>query len=178
MAKIELIKHIFLIGLPLVGKSSLGREAASLLNVPFIDLDDEIAVIANSSIIKIWTEQGETSFRVLERYCLLKAMGKPPSFVVCGGGTPIFMDNMEVINQHVSIYCHMDIDLFKDRSIENRPILGSQISSGERLKQLEGARESYYKRALYKYNCVQGVEQNVHSFILFLNEKGILKNYS
>ena len=176
MAKIELIKHIFLIGLPLVGKSTLGREASIALKVPFIDLDNEIQEITNSGISEIWTELGETQFRVLERFCLLRAMVKPPAFIICGGGTPIFMDNMEKINQHFSVYCHMDIDLFEDRNIVDRPILGDHII-GDRLRELKRARESYYNRAIYKYNCEVGIEQNVHSFILFLNENQILKSH-
>ena len=176
MAKIELIKHIFLIGLPLVGKSSLGREAAIALNVPFIDLDNEIQEIANSSISKIWTELGETQFRVLERFCLLRAMVKPPAFIICGGGTPIFMDNIEKINQYISVDCHMDIDLFQDRNAVDRPMLGGH-NTGDRLRELKRVRESYYNRSIYKYNCEVGIEQNVQSFILFLNENGILKNH-
>ena len=45
-----LTRHIYLIGMPGSGKSSLGRKVASILHVPFIDMDERIKTIMGCEI--------------------------------------------------------------------------------------------------------------------------------
>ena len=49
------------------GKSTYGAEAASMLGLPFLDLDTEIERSAGMGISDIFREKGEAAFRVLER---------------------------------------------------------------------------------------------------------------
>jgi shikimate kinase len=47
------------------GKSELGRRAAEILNLPFIDLDEKIEKDTGRSPLS-WIEESEESFRALE----------------------------------------------------------------------------------------------------------------
>jgi shikimate kinase len=58
--------NIILIGLPGVGKTTVGRGAAKLLDRPFIDFDTEIEHREHASIAEIFAKRGEAYFRSLE----------------------------------------------------------------------------------------------------------------
>jgi shikimate kinase len=89
---------VYLIGLPGSGKSTLGKQLADELTVPFIDLDQSIEQESGKSIPAIFSEQGEEYFRSLEAVAL-RQRSKAAAFVMaCGGGTPCFHDNMEFMN--------------------------------------------------------------------------------
>ena len=57
---------ISLIGFMGCGKSSVGRRLSELLCCRFMDLDDVVEEVAGKSISKIFTEDGEGTFRNLE----------------------------------------------------------------------------------------------------------------
>ena len=69
-----------LIGFMGCGKSSIGRTAAKMLGVAFIDLDEEIVRRCGQSIPEIFAAVGEAGFRAIEREtleALLTAGGLP-----------------------------------------------------------------------------------------------------
>ena len=69
-----------LIGFMGCGKSSIGRTAAKMLGVAFIDLDEEIVRRCGKSIPEIFSAIGEAGFRAIERDTLeelLTAGGLP-----------------------------------------------------------------------------------------------------
>lgn len=92
------MKAIFLIGYMGSGKSTLGKALAQRCDVRFIDLDDYIEDRAGKKIREIFAEDGEAAFRDLERRMLLEVSGMDNVLVACGGGTPCFGDNMELMN--------------------------------------------------------------------------------
>jgi shikimate kinase len=59
-----------LIGFMGCGKSSIGRTAAKMLGVAFIDLDEEIVRRCGKSIPEIFSAIGEAGFRAIERETL------------------------------------------------------------------------------------------------------------
>jgi 3-dehydroquinate synthase len=70
------------------GKSTVGARVAELLGTRVVDLDAEVERLAGRSIPQIFREQGERSFRALER----EALGKLPSdagVVALGGGAVV-----------------------------------------------------------------------------------------
>ena len=81
------MKHIFLYGAPGSGKSTVGRQLAGNLNLPFFDLDREIEKTAGQSIPQIMADQGESAFRDLESAELKKMSFGPASVTALGGGT-------------------------------------------------------------------------------------------
>jgi shikimate kinase len=77
---------VYLVGMPGAGKSTVGRELAGRLGVPFVDLDDEIERETGTTVARIFREEGEAAFRTLEAAALVKASMDDPSVVACGGG--------------------------------------------------------------------------------------------
>src|SRR4029453_3372449 len=78
-------RSVALIGFMGVGKPSVGRELARLLDRPFADTDAMVQQRAGASIPEIFA-QGEATFRRLERAALLDALAPPGRVVALGGG--------------------------------------------------------------------------------------------
>lgn len=91
---------IFLLGLPGSGKTTIGKELASALAIPFVDLDTEIEKSERASIKEIFEKKKEDYFRQVESAHLKKWCALQSDFVMAtGGGVPVFFDNLAVINQ-------------------------------------------------------------------------------
>lgn len=75
-----------LVGLPGAGKSTVGRLLAGMLDCPFLDLDREIERTTGRTIARIFEEEGEDSFRELERRLTLELAGRPGMILAPGGG--------------------------------------------------------------------------------------------
>lgn len=91
---------IFLIGMPGSGKSTIGKQLAVQLDLPFIDLDKEIERETSQKIRLIFQEKGEAYFRELERDTLHNRIHKYESFVMAtGGGAPCFFDNLRQMQE-------------------------------------------------------------------------------
>jgi shikimate kinase len=77
---------VYLVGMPGSGKSTVGREVAGRLGVPFVDLDAEIERRSGRSVSEIFASEGEPGFRALEAKELVTVSTNDPSVVACGGG--------------------------------------------------------------------------------------------
>lgn len=82
------------------GKSTLGAALATELAMPFIDLDDYIEEQCECSITQIFGKVGERGFREVEQKALRQLALGPAAVVACGGGTPCFGTNMDIMNAH------------------------------------------------------------------------------
>jgi len=80
------------------GKSTLGKQLAKKLAVPFFDLDHIIERQIESSISEFFDSHSEESFRDIEANCL-RQIALTPSVVSVGGGTPCFKNNMKYMNE-------------------------------------------------------------------------------
>ena len=60
-------RHIFIIGMPGSGKSSLGRKVAANLRLGYVDTDRRIAELVGISIPEIFKKYGEAKFRTAEK---------------------------------------------------------------------------------------------------------------
>lgn len=121
----------FLIGFMGAGKTTLGRYAAQHNALHFLDLDHYIEQKAGQDVRAIFREKGEDHFRLVERKSLEEvcAIEGLDLLVSCGGGTPCFFDNMDLMNAHGhTIYLDMSAARLTDRlrkSKEKRPLLNS-----------------------------------------------------
>ena len=90
--------RIFLVGFMGAGKSVIGRRLAKLLDLSFYDLDEEIESRYKMSVSSIFQKYDEACFRKLET-TVLESFSEKDNFVLsCGGGTPCFGNNMELMN--------------------------------------------------------------------------------
>src|SRR5438876_8910458 len=83
--------------MPGAGKSSVGRELATLLALPFVDLDAEVERDAGCTVQEIFRRKGEARFREMENEALAAAVAGPPSVVSCGGGAPMRPENQDLM---------------------------------------------------------------------------------
>lgn len=92
--------RVFLIGFMGSGKSHWGRILSSQTSWTYLDLDALIEKEAGKSIPDIFAENGEEHFRMLERDVLASTIEKYPNLILsCGGGTPCFYNNIELMKQ-------------------------------------------------------------------------------
>jgi shikimate kinase len=83
-------RHLVLVGLMGVGKTTVGQECARRLGRPFVDLDELIMLHAAMPIEELWNERGEDRFRELEREVVVEVCEAPnPLVIACGGGTVV-----------------------------------------------------------------------------------------
>ena len=78
---------VFLVGFMGVGKTSIGRALARILDWDFVDLDETIEHAERRKIPQIFREDGEAHFRRLEARVLASLRGRLRAVVACGGGT-------------------------------------------------------------------------------------------
>ena len=76
---------IALIGAPGAGKTTVGRQLAARLDLPFVDVDARIEAEQGRLIREIFADRGEAHFRELERDTSLDALSSP-GVVSLGGG--------------------------------------------------------------------------------------------
>lgn len=103
---------IILLGYMGSGKSAVGREVATRLNIPFIDFDDYIEAKEGLTIVDIFKQKGEIYFRKAEsNYLAMLLEERPDAVIALGGGTPCYGNNMELLlksAQHI-IYLNVSI---------------------------------------------------------------------
>jgi XRE family aerobic/anaerobic benzoate catabolism transcriptional regulator len=80
-------RRIALIGLRGAGKTTLGRRAAQVLGVPFVELDREIERASGMELSEIFSMHGQPMFRRLERECLETAIKRFDRVVIATGGS-------------------------------------------------------------------------------------------
>lgn len=120
--------RIFLVGYMASGKSTTGKQLASRLNVPFIDLDSEVEAALGMPVARIFESLGEAGFRGAERAALQRLTASYTDLICAtGGGTPCFYDNMHHMNAHgVTVYLEMDVKSIVYRLLhakEQRPLV-------------------------------------------------------
>ena len=91
--------RIILIGYMGAGKTTVGKELAKALGVPFYDLDWYISTRMRKTVKQIFDERGEEGFRLIEHNMLHEVAEFEDVVISCGGGTPCYFDNMEYMNQ-------------------------------------------------------------------------------
>jgi len=79
-------RHVVLVGLMGVGKSTVGRRLAKELARPFADVDEQVELRAGLVIPRLFEERGEEAFRTLEAEVLADLLDRPEPLVVAAGG--------------------------------------------------------------------------------------------
>jgi len=147
--------RIFLIGLPGAGKSHWGRIWANELRLDFIDLDHEIEKQHGKSIPAIFSEDGESVFRQWEHDFLTDIIERDNYVLACGGGTPCFGKNMDLMNQHgITIFLNPELKtILKHLETDNvsRPLTDglSGLALEKKINQLYLERKKWYAQSKF-----------------------------
>lgn len=135
------------------GKSTAGRKLASKLGFSFLDTDILFEEQYKISILNFFEKYSEEVFRKIEHNILKKALLSNNTVVSTGGGTPCFLNNMDLINKSsFSVYIKMHINSIENRlnnSQKPRPLL-KEISQSNLRSFIEKQileREEYYNQA-------------------------------
>ena len=104
-------RHIALVGFMGAGKTTFGREVASRLGRPFLDLDKAIEERAGKSIADLFAERGESGFRAIEEHAVRVALAAPePSVLALGGGAVTSAANRAELERAVVVLIDVDVE--------------------------------------------------------------------
>ena len=141
-------RHLILIGPPGAGKSVVGRRVAKDLGARLTDLDEAIQRNSGLPIDRIFAEQGEESFRALEREAMARALHAAPQVIVPGGGWAAQPGNLESATGALVVHLRTSPEAAGDRLIRSRPrrpLLGDHPM--EAVRRLLEIRLPFYQRA-------------------------------
>jgi shikimate kinase len=139
--------HLILVGLPGVGKSTIGKAAARQLGRPFLDFDREIERRSGMEIREIFRLKGEDHFRDQE-FELTKELSATGGMVLSpGGGWITQQRSVELLRSAgriIYLRASPEAVAKRLRRVETRPLLAGRDP-------VVALRELYQKRqALYE----------------------------
>ena len=93
------------------GKTTIGKLIATHLNLPFRDTDQVIEEESGKSVSEIFLEDGEDSFRAIEKSVLRKELLSDDTILALGGGAPMSIDAQSALRAIASPVIYFDISL-------------------------------------------------------------------
>ena len=169
-------QNIILVGLPGVGKTSVGRGAARLLNRPFVDFDTEIEHRQHASVGQIFDRKGEAYFRSLEAALTRELASSSRTVMATGGGWVTNSDSMALLHSTGRmIYLRVTPGIALARMAQGRarrPLLDGADPLGS-ITALYEARRSLYETAdlvldtevIEKSEVIEQVRQYAESLV-------------
>ena len=142
-------RPIVLVGLMGAGKSTVGRRLAAVLDLDFVDADDEIEAAAQRSIGEIFDEFGESYFRDGERRVIARLMDEHRGVIATGGGAFVDPETRALIlDKAIAVWIDCDIDTLVERTSrrDSRPLLKNG-NPREILSRLLNERKDHYGKA-------------------------------
>ena len=107
-------RHIVLTGFMGSGKSSVGKDLATMLGLRFVDLDAEIESREGRTISEIFATEGEAGFRAIETAATSEILSsKELAVIATGGGFPISETNQALVRE-----CSQAVVICLDVSLE------------------------------------------------------------
>jgi shikimate kinase len=93
------------------GKTTIGKLIATRLNLAFRDTDQVIEEVSGKSVSEIFLEDGEDSFRAIEKSVLRKELLSDDTILALGGGAPMSIDAQSALRAIASPVVYLDISL-------------------------------------------------------------------
>lgn len=133
-------ENIVLIGMPGVGKSSVGRTLARKMKRPFVDID-AIITKSHGDIPTFIEKNGIEAFRILESQYISQYGKEHGQIIATGGGAILKNENKAPLKQNGRLY-------WLERPIETLSTKGRPLSKGgiQTLKKLEQERRPLYQK--------------------------------
>ena len=142
---------LVLVGLPGSGKTTVGRQLARRLHLPFVDSDHAIENRLGCSIREYFEREGEERFRDLESEVLADLCHSHEGVLSTGGGSVLRPVNRERLREkgHVFYLRSSPEEVFRRlRHDQNRPLL--QVADPQaRLRDLYQVRDPLYRETAH-----------------------------
>lgn len=154
--------NLVLTGFMGTGKSSAGRQAASILGLEFVDMDEEIVRREGRPIPDIFASQGEAYFRQVERRVAQDFAARQGLVIATGGGVVLNPDNLRDFRRSGLLVCltaEPDTILRRIASDHSRPLLFGDDKKQKVMTLLES------RRALY-----EAIEDRIQTDTLTLDQ--------
>jgi shikimate kinase len=143
--------RLALIGLPGSGKSTVGRQLARRLQLPFVDTDQVLEQRLGCSIRDFFANQGESRFRDLEEQVIDDLTLTHEGVLSTGGGVVLRAPNRAHLHQRTQvIYLRSTPEEVyrRVRHDQNRPLL--QVDDPmQRLRELHAVRDPLYQETAH-----------------------------
>ena len=131
-------ENIVLIGMPGVGKTTVGMEIADRMGREFYDIDQMIVYDDGREIPQIFAEEGEAYFRQLEQKIVLSLANVTGAVIACGGGVVTREENYYALAENGRL-------IFLNRDLTILPTDGRPISQAVPLARLYRMRLPLYR---------------------------------
>ncbi|MFE7172807.1 shikimate kinase [Streptomyces sp. NPDC057616] len=137
---------VVLVGPMGVGKSTVGQLLAGRLSVGYRDTDDDIVAEQGRSIAEIFVDEGEETFRAIEKQAVHRALAGHDGVLALGGGAILDADTRALLAGQRVVYLSMDVEEAVKRTGLNtaRPLLA--VNPRKQWRELMEARRSLYEQ--------------------------------
>lgn len=130
-------QNIAIIGMPGCGKTSGGKALSSILDRPFVDIDQELESRLGCSCSTYIQREGEEAFRVQETACLADIAKRSGQVISCGGGVVTRPENYPLLHQNSMI-------VMIDRTLSQLATHGRPITARDGIEALAAKRMPLY----------------------------------
>lgn len=137
--------NIVLVGFMGTGKTSVGKGLAQWLGLRFVDMDSIIEEREHKPIPRIFAEDGEPSFRALERALVRELAAQRGLVIATGGGIVLNPENVRDYSQSGLVVCLSatpDAIFHRVAADTNRPLLAGDKK--QKILEILGARRALY----------------------------------
>ena len=155
------------------GKSHISKILSEKINFKLIDLDKEISRRNKLTIPEIFEKKGEIYFRKLERETLEEILASEENVILSlGGGTPVYYNNMEIINLNSkSFFLRASIGTLTERiskQKDKRPLIAkiSDEDLPEFIAKHLFERNEYYGKAQFNINTDNKTPEEIMNEII------------
>ncbi len=148
------------------GKSTVGKQLARQIGLPFVDSDHEIEQRIGGSIRQFFDRHGEDAFRDLETEVIADLLSRGGDYVLATGGGAVLRDrNRELLHAGaIVLYLRSTPeDLFRRlRHDTTRPLLQVRDPLA-RLRELHHQRDPLYRRCAHY--VLESARPSVHGLV-------------
>ena len=168
--KRRLHRPIVLVGMMGVGKTTVGRRLATILDRGFVDADEEIEHSAQLTVAEIFETYGEDYFRDGERRVIARLLEEGSANCVLATGGGAFCQEATrdlILEKGFAVWLDSDVETLVERTgrKNNRPLL-EQGDPHETLSRLQAERRDDYARAPVHVKSLRGPHSDTVEDIL------------
>lgn len=159
----RLDRPIVLVGLMGVGKSTVGRQLAKRLGLPFVDSDAEIEDAAGYSAAEVYERYGERDFRDGERRLVARLVDGDVRVIATGGGVFVDPRTRQLLNESaITVWLDAPVEVLTERTSrrDTRPLLRNANPKAT-LERLAEERSPSYAEAHIHVKSGNGAHRDV-----------------